>query len=91
MSYHAITVNEDDSLLQAAHLMMRFKISGLPVVSKNNKIVGIITATDLFALMGKTAHSFESSAFASLRVSNVMTETVYTIKKETSFFRKTAY
>ena len=51
MSRFAITVQEDETVTSLAHLMMRFKISGAPVVSKGGEICGIVTATDLFNLM----------------------------------------
>ena len=51
MSRFAITIKENETVTNLAHLMMRFKISGVPVVSKNDEICGIVTATDLFSLM----------------------------------------
>lgn len=44
-----ITVKENQDLSHAAELMYQHKIKRLPVLSKNNKLVGIITATDLIA------------------------------------------
>ena len=48
MSRNVITIKEDESLDNAALLMDRYKIKRLPVV-KNEKLVGIITVTDLLA------------------------------------------
>jgi len=39
MSRFAITVKGSDTLSSAAHLMIRFKVSGLPVVSAEGKII----------------------------------------------------
>ncbi len=47
MTKKVITVSPDMLLEEAALLMREFKIGGLPVVSEN-KLVGIITETDLF-------------------------------------------
>ncbi|NUN47421.1 MAG: CBS domain-containing protein [Candidatus Brocadiae bacterium] len=41
------TVSPDDTFESAALLMLRHKISGLPVVS-SNKVVGILTESDVF-------------------------------------------
>lgn len=47
MTKKVITVSPDMLLEEAALLMREFKIGGLPVVS-DNKLVGIITETDMF-------------------------------------------
>ena len=47
MSTDVITVTEDTPIEEAARIMADNKIGGLPVVL-NNKVVGIITETDLF-------------------------------------------
>src|SRR5438552_3669550 len=51
MSRFAITIKEHETMTNLAHLMMRFKVSGVPVINKNGDICGIATATDLFNLM----------------------------------------
>jgi CBS domain-containing protein len=47
MSHPPITVGMDTDLSDAATLMIRNKISGLPVVSGRGNLVGIITKTDI--------------------------------------------
>ena len=47
MSRFAITTSPETDVTDLAHLLMRFKISGVPVVGKNKEIVGIVTATAL--------------------------------------------
>ncbi len=84
MSKFAITVNETDSLLKVSHLMMRFKISGLPVVSREGKLTGIITATDLFRIMGRSV-SKEISPETRRDVGQFMTRNVFTVQEEDSF------
>ncbi len=90
MSRFAITVKEDSSLLNAAHLMMRFKISGLPVMSHEGKISGIITASDLFRMMGEiVVHDVivQNSLYkGNIMVKDVMTKDVVVVDKTTSFF-----
>ena len=48
MTKAVITVKEVDGVEVAAYLMYKFKIGALPVVDDNNKVVGIISDTDLF-------------------------------------------
>jgi len=87
MSKFPVTIKEDVPLSAAAELMMRFKISGLPVMSRSGQLTGIITATDLFKIMGERGKENASGGgpFAvDARVAEVMSKTVYTIKKETT-------
>lgn len=42
-----VTLSKDHTLAEAKELMARFKISGLPVVDDENKLVGIITNRDV--------------------------------------------
>ena len=51
MTKNVITTTEDTKLSDLAEFLIQTRISGLPVADENGKINGIITATDLFALM----------------------------------------
>ncbi len=52
MKSPVITVHTNTSVEDAAHLMLKHKISGLPVVD-DGKLVGIVTTSDmLMALLG---------------------------------------
>lgn len=42
-----VTVNEDASLLKVPALMDKYNVNRLPVMDKNNKLIGIITKMDL--------------------------------------------
>ena len=55
MSEDVVTIREDATVGQAAHLMLRFRINGILVTKKNNKakVVGIITTTDLLRLLNE--------------------------------------
>lgn len=46
------TVQADCSLSEAAHLLVTLKISGLPVVDKDNRLIGIITEADFLHALG---------------------------------------
>lgn len=42
-----VTLSKDHTLAEAKDLMSKYKISGLPVVDSNNKLIGIITNRDV--------------------------------------------
>ena len=50
MTPNPITIAPDDTIAQAARLMVEHKVGGLPVV-KNGRLIGIITETDLCRLL----------------------------------------
>ncbi len=89
MSKFAITAKEDMGLMNAAHLMMRFKVSGLPVLSNAGKLIGIITATDLFRVMGEGLKTSGPESCcetgSSMKIKSVMTCEVLTVTRETLF------
>ena len=90
MSRHAITTTEDATIAEIADMMMRFKISGIPVLSADKKIVGIITTTDLFRLMQNITTNMDRGAvlpdYYGLQVKAVMTTQVIAIVPETSLY-----
>lgn len=49
-------VHPQTSLSDAAHLMITEKISGLPVVDDDNRLIGIITEADFLRGLGVPAH-----------------------------------
>jgi len=51
MTPDPLTISQDATIGEAARLMMDNKISGLPVVGGEGKIVGIITESDIFRLI----------------------------------------
>ncbi|MEI6776746.1 MAG: CBS domain-containing protein [Chloroflexales bacterium] len=56
-----ITVSPDTPLHEAAHLMVAWRISGLPVLH-NGQVVGLITVSDLLRrlIMAEYDHEYES-------------------------------
>ncbi len=54
-----ITVNTDTYASKAANLMVDNKIGALPVVDKKNKLVGILSATDILRVFAKIEHASE--------------------------------
>ena len=51
MTSPAKTIEQDATLGQAALRMLENRLSGLPVVDENGRLVGIITASDIFAMV----------------------------------------
>lgn len=90
MSRYAITTTEDASIEDVAHLMMRFKISGMPVLSRAKEMCGIITATDLFNVMGKVINEIEAgrepAEYYKMPVKAFMKTNVITITPETTLY-----
>lgn len=48
MTKPVITVTPKTALQDAASLMIKYKIGGLPVVDDEEKVIGVITETDIF-------------------------------------------
>jgi acetoin utilization protein AcuB len=48
MTEEVITTTPDTPIEDAAHLMADNKVGGLPVVDEDNRVVGVITETDIF-------------------------------------------
>jgi acetoin utilization protein AcuB len=48
MSRNPISVSQDDTVEHAAQIMLEHTISGLPVLDKQDRVVGIITQSDVF-------------------------------------------
>jgi CBS domain-containing protein len=51
MTTHVVTVNVDDTIDHAITLMVRHRISGLPVLDREGRPVGIISEFDLMELI----------------------------------------
>lgn len=53
MTRDVTTVSAEDSVAQAAQLMLDQKIGGIPVVDAEKRVVGIITESDIFRMVVK--------------------------------------
>ncbi len=51
MTRDVLTIKDTDYILDAAKLMLDKKVSGLPVVDKQGKLVGILTESDIFKML----------------------------------------
>ena len=77
MTSDVITASPDTPIKAAARLMVRNKVSGLPVVDENTKVVGIITEADFLRL--EVAREEAEDPKPVERVEQVMNRSVLTI------------
>lgn len=49
MTREVVTVRQDDDLKEAIELMLENKFNGLPVVDRNQKLVGIVSSIDILS------------------------------------------
>ncbi|MFH1996987.1 MAG: CBS domain-containing protein [Candidatus Omnitrophota bacterium] len=88
MTKHVITTTEDASLADIAELMMKMRISGMPVVAKNGSIRGVVTLEDLFVVMDmiESGDIVENgvSAAVSPTAAFAMSAEVVTVKENTT-------
>lgn len=51
MTPRPFTISEDATLGEAAHMMLKYKVCGLPVLDQHGELVGIITESDIFRMV----------------------------------------
>ena len=51
MTPRPFTISEDATLGEAAQMMLKYKVSGMPVVDEDGYVVGIITESDIFRMV----------------------------------------
>ena len=60
MSENVIAAQKFDDITSAARILSENNISGLPVVDKENRVIGIISEADVLAMMGtQRKHTFK--------------------------------
>ncbi|GAB4256099.1 MAG: hypothetical protein Kow0065_04650 [Methylomicrobium sp.] len=59
MKRGVLTVNPDTYASEAASIMAENKVGALPVVDSNNKLLGIVTATDILRVFAKIEKASE--------------------------------
>jgi CBS domain-containing protein len=85
MTTDLVTLDPGDTLAQARDLMHEKKIHHLPVVDSENKLVGLITLTDLLASTDSRLRDRDERLRASeIRVEEVMTTDVATVDQHAS-------
>jgi len=96
MTKDVLTVQKFESVLAVADILASRNISGIPVVDKENKVIGIITQADILSVVGvRKDHTFKDllkhmlgEPFAERRmgdiVGDVMTSRVLTTTPKTN-------
>jgi CBS domain-containing protein len=80
MAIDPVVVSADASLAEAARLMERHHISGLPVVDGAGSLVGVVSQTDL---LRARATEYLWANWAGLRVKHLMTTPAITVHRST--------
>ena len=57
MTRQVTTVHPDDTVAHAVRLMLQKRVSGLPVIDSDGRLVGIVTPTDVT----RAVQAFEAS------------------------------
>ena len=97
MTTDVIVANKNDIIANVANLLIKEKIGGLPVVDEENKVVGIISETDI---MKKESHvdsprmlNFiqgiifldDMRAIAAYKVEDLMSKDIITVNENDTF------
>lgn len=54
MTKKPLTIQQNAPIIDAAQIMLEKKVSGLPVVDQDGKLVGILTESDVFRMLVKS-------------------------------------
>lgn len=60
MTENVVAIRDDMTIGQVAHLMLRERVSGYPVIDSEKHVIGVVTLTDLFVLIDKIVHQHPS-------------------------------
>ncbi|XRO75783.1 CBS domain-containing protein [Methanocaldococcus sp. 28A] len=73
MTKNVITAKKDEGVVEAFEKMLKHKISSLPVIDDENKVIGIVTTTDIGYNLIRDKYTLETT------IGDVMTKDVITI------------
>src|SRR5579863_9526852 len=73
MTRKVCTIHPESSAQEAAQILSRHRISGLPVVNADDKIIGMVTEADIISKVHREG----------LLVSDIMSHEVISVKEET--------
>ena len=59
MARHLVTFAPDMSVMEAIHIMLRKRISGAPVVNKDNELLGVLSEYDVLRILSAGEYSSE--------------------------------
>ena len=81
MSRAPVVVMEEDSIAGVAELLAGYEITGLPVIDDADRLVGVVSQTDLVRLRGS---AIDSAGWHGLMVRDLMTRPARTIDASAS-------
>jgi len=70
MTKKVVTLKRGETVDSAAASMLEHKIGGMPVVDENNKVVGIVTDSDIFKVLVRITGVLEGGVQIGLRLPN---------------------
>jgi CBS domain-containing protein len=79
MTIDPVVVSMDASLEDAAHLLHANRITGLPVVDADGALVGVISQTDLLAIMDSPIGRLIRTKPSGIRVGELMSAPAITV------------
>lgn len=82
MSTEVVTVNPDATILGAVKVLVKHNITGLPVVDKENRLMGIVSEKDLLRLVYSLKTKLYDSGDSPEIVEDVMTKDVVTFDRD---------
>ena len=82
MTTKLLTVTKKTSLVEAIDIIVKYNITGIPVVDKKNRIVGIVSEKDMLCLSYRLQNQEYSSTDSALTVGDVMTTEVVSFDKD---------
>ena len=83
MTMDPITVHDEAPIEEAAELLTRYRITGLPVVDANDRLVGVVSQSDLLAIQPLVSAVVRGKRDG-LRVGEVMTSPALTVPMSAS-------
>lgn len=80
MKTNVVTAEKGTPIIEAIRKLVEHSFSGLPVVDRENRVVGILTEKDVLSLAIRVDGDSTGSHKAGLRVEDLMTKEVVTIE-----------
>lgn len=76
MTKNVIIAKKDEGVVEAFEKMLKYKISSLPVIDDENRVIGIVTTTDIGYNLIRDKYTLETT------IGDVMTKDVITIYED---------
>ena len=89
MTAHVITATPQMTLSDTADLMIKNRVSGLPVIDKIGRLVGVVTITDLTVVMGMVLEgSVDQAGISKMNptVDYAMSTEIESVREDTSLY-----